>query len=215
MKRAQRLWACVSLMVGSLGLAATAWADNSVDPLVDFFADFQTLHAEFSQSQFDERRGLIQEMSGTVSIERPGRFRWDYRLPYEQHIVADGSKVWLYDVDLEQVTVKAQSQTLGDTPAELLSSRRALMEKFKINAVADERDGLQWYDLEPLAGDTGFERLALGMRGGVLRRMEFQDGFGQYTELRFDKVQINQHLEASRFQFTPPAGVDVIDETLP
>ena len=215
MKRMRRFLAYFGLMIGSINLTATAQADNATDPLIEFFANFQTLRAEFSQAQFDEQRGLIRQMGGTVLIERPGRFRWDYTVPYEQHIIADGTKVWVYDVDLEQVTVKAQSQTLGDTPAELLSSRHALAEKFTIRAVAGKRDGLYWYDLEPLAEDTGFEHLALGMGDGVLRRMEFQDGFGQLTELRFDKVQINSHLDASNFQFTPPGGVDVIDETLP
>ncbi len=181
--------------------------------LADFLAGFKTFQADFEQSTFDQNGRLSQQMRGFVVIQRPGRFRWDYQSPYEQEIIADGHKVWFYDIDLEQVTVKLQARTLGNTPGELLSRGGALADKFTIEPAAS-RDGLNWYNLKPKASDTSFERLSLAMSGGVLVRMELLDSFGQLTELRFDNVRVDQPVDGALFQFTAPAGIDVIDETV-
>lgn len=181
--------------------------------LAEFLSGFKTFQADFEQSTFDQNGRLSQQMRGFVVIQRPGRFRWDYQSPYEQEIIADGHKVWFYDIDLEQVTVKLQAQTLGNTPGELLSRGGALAENFTIEE-APSRDGLNWYNLKPKAPDSSFERLSLAMSGGVLARMELLDSFGQLTELRFENVRVDQPVDGALFQFAAPAGIDVIDETV-
>ena len=206
----------VALLGASLLLSLNAQARESNVPdsgeLVDFLAGFRTLRSDFEQLTYDQNGRQLQNSRGSLVIQRPGRFRWDYRLPYEQLIIADGERVWFYDVDLEQVTVKPQAQALGDTPGELLSRGGALAENFDVQ-FAYVRHGMNWYSLEPKRRDATFERLSLGMEDGLLRRMELLDSFGQLTEFYFDQMEVDVTIDPALFQFTPPADVDVIDET--
>jgi outer membrane lipoprotein carrier protein len=173
---------------------------------------YKTLKADFTQEILDQNRNVQQQMRGRLVIQRPGKFRWNYQSPYEQEIVADGKKVWLYDVDLEQVTVKPQDQALTGSPASLLSTHAKLENEFKIRIV-QRNDGLQWFELTPKAKESSFEQIFLGLKQKQLYRLEIRDGFGQQTDVQFENVQTNSSVPADTFAFTIPKGVDVIDET--
>jgi len=189
-------------------LVAPAFAANGPDRLHAFLDEVRTLRAEFQQRVFDEDDRPLDDASGMVYIERPGRFRWDYSEPYVQEIVGDGEKVWIYDSELEQVTVRPLGDALGDTPVMLLSSDRPVEQSFEVRAV-DGPDGYEWAGLRPLGEQMSFTQIRLGFDGDTLRVMELEDAFGQLTRLRFAKVERNPALAPSLFQFTPPDGADV------
>ena len=158
--------------------------------------------------------------SGTFEFVRPSRFRFNYRKPFEQILVADGQTLWLYDIDLNQVTARAQASALGSTPAALIASApnlRALQADFTL-ANAPERDGLQWVTATPRARDSQLQSVRVGLRevdkGGArtaeLAALEIVDSFGQRSVLTFTRVQVNPLIPAETFRFKPPAGADVI-----
>ena len=189
-------------------LVAPAFAANGPDRLHAFLDEVRTLRAEFQQSVFDEDDRPLDDASGMVYIARPGRFRWDYSEPYAQEIVGDGEKVWIYDSELEQVTVRPLGDALGDTPVMLLSSDRPVEQSFEVRAI-DGPDGYEWAGLRPLGEQMSFTEIRLGFDGDTLRVMELKDAFGQLTRLRFAKVERNPTLAPSLFQFTPPDGADI------
>ncbi len=192
-------------------VSSFSFADDK-QPLVDFFASFNSLKADYSQQVMDQRMRVQQSMSGQLLVLRPGKFRWDYFQPYQQHIVADGEKIWFYDVDLEQVTIKGQAAMMGSTPAILLSDADELEKQFDILSVVRE-DSKTWYELIPKSSDSGFEVLYIAMQDGVIAQMELKDSFGQLTRLDFDNVQLNQSVDMSRFKLEIPDGVDVLDDS--
>ncbi len=150
--------------------------------------------------------------SGTFEFSRPGRFRFVYKKPFEQTIVADGQTLWLYDVDLNQVTARKQAQALGSTPAALIASAadlRALQADYALSADADS-DGLEWVRALPTAKDSALQAVRVGFRGGELAALEILDSFGQRSSLRFTGFQSPVALDASSFQFKPPHGADLI-----
>jgi outer membrane lipoprotein carrier protein len=164
----------------------------------------------------DANGKLIQQGQGEMMIARPGRFRWEYRRPYEQLIIADGHKLWVYDPELEQVTVKPVDEALGNTPALLLSGVHPLEQDFTVREARAPGDRLHWVELLPKAEDSQFERILLGFSGGQsggqLQQMALHDSFGQVTRLDFENMQRNLPLAPSLFRFEPPAGVDVVGE---
>ncbi len=192
--------------------ARVLYADDSTDLVAKVFSH-KTLKADFIQQVFDQRQRMQQTMRGRLVLQRPGRFRWTYQSPYEQEIVADGKKVWMYDVDLEQVTVKQQDQTVGGTPAVLLSSRDEWREQFDVSADGSKY-GLQWFKLTPKQEDGSFEYLRIGVEGDKLQRLEIQDSFGQLTTVQFLNLQVDVALEPEVFVFVLPEDADVIDETM-
>ena len=165
--------------------------------------------SRFEQRLFDERRKLLERARGTVLIDRPGRFRFDYTDP-PQLIVGDGARVWIYDPELAQVTVRDVDAALGSTPAVLLTSGRPVAEGFRVEEL-DAGGNVDAFALEPKAEDASFTRIRLAFAGGELRRMELDDQFGQTTLLTFHDIRRQPDLPADAFTFTPPAGVDVID----
>ena len=189
-------------------LAAQAFAVDGIDRLHAFLDQVHSLRADFQQSLYDEEDHKLDDASGKVYIARPGRFRWDYTEPYLQEIVGDGEKVWIYDSELEQVTVRPLGDALGDTPVMLLSSVEPVENSFEVRAV-DGPDGYQWAELTPLGEQVSFTAIRLGFDGDTLRVMELSDAFGQLTRLRFTDVERNPELEPGLFQFTPPEGADV------
>lgn len=203
---------CTVLLLAALVWLSmsSAFAGEGLDRLKAFYSDVQSLRADFVQRQGAPGKPA-QETHGTLRVQRPGKFRWDYAAPYEQTIVADGRRLWIYDVDLEQVTVKTLGDALGDTPALLLSGKRPLEESFKI-ADSGSRDGLAWVELLPKRQDASFERVRLGFGPKTLQVMQLTDGLGQETHLRFENMQYNARLDSKLFKFTPPAGIDVIGD---
>jgi outer membrane lipoprotein carrier protein len=202
--------------IGMFFMAVPAWAasDSSksgIDSLRRFFSEVNSFSARFSQVVLDERLSPIQESSGTLWIERPNKFRWDYEKPYKQRIVADGERLWVYDVGLQQVSVRRLSGGLGDTPAMLLAGRGRLEDNFTIKPLSAQND-IEWVQLSPRRKDSGYEDIRIGFAQGKLRVLEMVDGFGQVTRITFQSSRENPRIEPDRFSFTPPEGVDVVGE---
>ena len=176
----------------------------------------QTGRADFTQvvtsPPKDGQVARTKTSSGTFEFQRPGRFKFVYKKPFEQTIVADGQALWLYDTDLNQVTQRAQSQALGSTPAALLASApdlSALKADFTLEAAPDQ-DGLQWVLARPKTKDGQLQSVRVGFAGEQLAALDILDSFGQRSVLTFSNFEVNAAMPASHFQFTPPKGADVL-----
>jgi outer membrane lipoprotein carrier protein len=156
---------------------------------------------------------VVDKSSGTIEIHKPGRFRWTYLEPYEQILVADGLNVWSYDVDLEQVTVKAQAEVLASTPALLLGGSQNVLDDFEYIGSFTERDTV-WVRLRPKSTDNGFTKVELGFNEGRLNRMIFSDNLGQTTLIALFDLSLNEAIDEHRFSFSPPENVDVVGRPL-
>ncbi len=210
--RACLLVLCAALFMGSF--AGHAHAGKAVDRLDAFFSAKGALSADFVQMVQGATFSQPKESRGTLMMQRPGRFRWDYHTPYQQLILADGKRLWIYDQDLAQVVVKPLDAALGNTPALLLSSEGlssdSLGQNFITTELNDPVDGLYWVQLLPRAKESSFQEMRLGFGEKHISRMILVDGFGQRTELIFSNVKTNAKLPADSFIFVPPEGVDVI-----
>jgi outer membrane lipoprotein carrier protein len=191
-------------------LPAAALA-SGVERFQAYLRTTHTARADFEQKVFDREKKLVQQSKGSFSFLRPGRFRWSYAQPYAQLIVGDGARVWIYDEDLNQVTVRAMARALGSTPAALLAGAADVERAFELSD-AGSRDGLEWLEAKPREREAGFERIRLGMGAAGVQAMELADHFGQTTVLRFSNIVRNPPLEPSTFRFTPPKGADVLGE---
>ncbi len=181
-----------------------------VDDLERFLNSVTTLSAAFEQTVLDERGQVSQRSRGRFYLERPGRFRWTYETPFRQEVVADGRRVWFYDPDLEQVTVRDVDVALGSAPAMLLSGEIRLDERFRV--VDQGRDGKRaWIELRPKSDEDVFRRVRVELEDGRLVRMELADNFGQSTRIRFFDMALNPPLDDELFRFRPPPGVDVFE----
>ena len=197
------------LLLSVAALAADPVADDGEALVNAFVNDVVTFAADFEQSLIDPDGMMLEKTSGTLEIQRPGRFRWMYLEPYEQWLVADGANIWSYDVDLEQVTVKAQAEALANTPALLLGGSGEAMDQFDY-AGSFEDAGFTWVRLLPIDTESGFRRVELGFGGGQLSRMVFLDNLEQTTVVVLKNVVVNEPIDASSFDFAPPDGVDVV-----
>ena len=197
------------LLAAALAFSAQAQAD-SVDTLRDFVRDAKSGKANFTQTVTSPDGSKKKTSSGTFEFVRPDRFRFAYSKPFESLIVGDGQKVWLHDIDLNQVSVRKASQALGSTPAALLAGD-SLDRDFTLTPEAD-KDGLSWAHAVPKAKDGPFQFMRVGFRGKELAAVEIVDSFGQRSLLQFSGVATNVSLPADRFKFTPPPGVDVLQQ---
>jgi chaperone LolA len=199
----------LALLFCSLPLAVHA---SGVDKLKEFIAATHSAQANFTQEVLDQYGKRIQSASGIMQFQRPGKFRWTYQKPYEQLIVGDGAKFWLYDADLNQVTVKKLDSALGSSPAALLSGSNEIERGFVLTEDGS-RDGLDWLQAVPKAQDSGFEKVRMGfdVQAG-LSIMELNDTFGNKTVLKFSAMQRNPKLSEQEFHFTPPKGADVLSD---
>ena len=184
---------------------------GAVERLHQFLESTKTLRAEFAQMVVTKNGKKPQLSGGVLMFSRPGKFRWQIEKPYAQLLVGDGAKVWIYDPDLRQVTIKKVDAAIGSTPAALLVGGSNLEKNFALHE-AGLRDGLDWVEATPKTTDSGFEKLQLGFAGKDLKSMELYDNFGQTTTLVFTNIERNPALSAAQFQFIPPSGVDVISE---
>jgi outer membrane lipoprotein carrier protein len=206
------LHACCAAVAGLALAGAAHAADDAVTRVASYLDGVKTLSASFVQVVRDREGRITERATGTLSVARPDRFRWDYLEPYEQVIVADGRKLWLYDADLQQVTVRGLEEGLGSTPAMLLSGAGRLNDSF--GSLSVEQDGdWTWCRLKPLATTSDFESvsLALGTKG-ELAGMELVDKLGQTTRIDFSALRKNATLDDKRFRFEPPPGADVIGD---
>jgi outer membrane lipoprotein carrier protein len=195
-----------------LALAVMAPAQASaVAALREFLAQTKSARGEFTQQVTRGSAQAAPPSSGTFVFERPGKFRWIYAKPYEQVLVADGERLYLYDRDLNQVTVKKMSAALPASPASILFGGNEFERDFVI-AEAGTRDGIAWLTATPRARDSQFERIEIGFRDGAPAAMVLADSFGQVSRLVFSRFERNPRLEAQLFRFVPPAGADVLEE---
>lgn len=185
---------------------------GATDKLKDFIASTRSAQADFTQEVRDRNGQRIQSASGTMQFVRPGKFRWVYQKPYEQLILGDGEKFWLYDKELNQVTVKKMDAALGSSPAALLSGNNEIERGFALKDNGT-RDGLEWLQATPRNQDTSFEKILMAFNAqSDLVVMELQDSFGHITVLRFSRLQHNPQLTPQLFKFVPPKGVDLLGE---
>lgn len=191
-------------------LSSSVYA-GGVDALKTFIGDTRTAKAVFSQTVLDQNGRLRQKSEGTLAFSRPGKFRWVYQKPYEQLIVGDGSRLWIYDADLEQVTVRKLGDALGSSPAALLAGSNDIEKHFTLKD-AGSSEGLQWLEARPRSKESSFETVRMGFAGNTLAAMELRDSFGQTTLLKFSGMVKNPAVNASEFKFTPPKNADVITE---
>lgn len=196
--------------IAALLVAAHAAAAGA-DAIKAFVNEVKSARAVFRQTVADADGRTLQQSSGSFQFARPGKFRWVYEKPYEQLIVGDGAKVWIYDRDLNQVTVKALGAALGSSPAALLAGSNDLERDFTLTD-SGSKDGLDWLDAVPKTRDTAFERVRMGFGKAGLAAMELRDQFGQITVITFADVERNPRIPAEVFRFTPPKGADVISE---
>ncbi|WP_297480325.1 outer membrane lipoprotein carrier protein LolA [Ferrovum sp.] len=199
-------WAGVMLWMGCMG-----WASASgLDRLHAFLRDTHRGEAQFEQRNLKGNG----DSGGTVSrgvflFSRPGKFRWEYRSPYPQTLVADGQTLWIWDPDLQQVTRKKMSQSLGSTPAALLAGDDAL-EKGYVVTEGGESEGLEWVMAKPKSTESGFEWVRMGFTDQALARMELQDSFGHTLSIVFTQFDRDPKFTPDTFRFTPPPGADII-----
>ncbi len=179
--------------------------------LDDFFAHTRNFSASFAQTQFDADQKLMQSSSGTIQVQRPDKFRLHYLKPYKQLYLADGKKLWSYDEDLEQIIVKPQTEALANSPAMILSNVKILRDHYQVSHQGQEQ-GMDWYKLNPLKTDGGFESVYLAFKNNQLSVMEMLDSFGQTTRLEFSAMNVNRPVAANSFKFSPPKGVDIIGQ---
>lgn len=192
-------------------IAQIANVEQGYAKLERFTQSLKSMEADFTQTLEDSHGQVVEKSSGTLAIQRPNRFRWDYAKPHPQVIVSDGERLWLYDQDLEQVTVRKLEQSLAGTPASLLAGADDFRKSFDVERVEQAR-GWTFIDLAPKRADTDFKQVRLGLRDDQLGSMSLLDKLGQTTLLEFSRFKRNPNLPAARFQFTPPKGVDVIGD---
>lgn len=184
----------------------------AINSLKSFINKNQTVRAEFSQVLLDKNSRALQESTGTMLFERPGKFRWTYIHPYEQLIVGDGNKIWFYDRDLNQVTVRPLDISIGSSPAALLAGSSTIEENFTLIEIG-QQDQTEWLQAIPINKESSFEHIRIGFTlDGVLKIMAIRDHFGQTTLLTFLNLEKNPKLSSNLFQFIPPTGADVISD---
>ena len=185
---------------------------GAVSSLEKFYSSVNTLKAQFRQTVFDADQQIIDQSRGALYIARPGRFRWEYSSPLPQNIISDSQKIWVHDIELEQVTVRNYQQTLAGTPAELLAGTGDVSEQYDISSI-ESSDDIEWLLLQPKIDDTQFVDIRIGFKNEKLSTMRLTDSFERTTQLIFDEFEENAPINLSLFSFDVPDDVDVIDNT--
>lgn len=203
----------ITLALGALAAAAHAGA---IDSLENFVRNAKTGHADFTQvitaPPRDGQPGRTKSSSGSFDFQRPNRFRFEYRKPFEQTIVADGQTVWLFDKDLNQVSQRKQAKVLANTPAAVIAASpdlESIKRDFELQPLPDQ-GGLQWVQATPRQKEGQLTSMKIGFRGEQLAALEIQDSFGQRSVLTFNDMQVNTPVNPQTFHFTPPKGADVL-----
>ena len=201
-----------SLMAVALStLAMGAAHADALGQFKSFVSGTKAARGEFTQQQVkraDSKAKPVAPSSGSFVFARPGKFIWTYQKPYEQVLQADGDKLYVYDKDLNQVTVRKLGDALGSSPAAILFGSNELEKNFTLSD-GGTREGLEWLNATPKAKDPAFASVAIGMRNGVPEAMELKDAFGQTSVLRFVKFERNPRLADGQFRFVTPKGADV------
>ncbi|GMR01324.1 MAG: outer membrane lipoprotein chaperone LolA [Gammaproteobacteria bacterium] len=198
----------LNFLFSQIAFAETSKVSQGEIYLENFLANTQTLEADFQQTLRTHEGEVLQQTEGEFYLDRPGKFRWNYRTPYEQIIVSDGERIWIYDVDLQQVTVQKQSSGLPATPMSLLEDSSTLHQNFNVTPI-DEHDGVYRLKLLSKSNESDFGEIVIGLDEKGLRFMQLHDQFEQVTDIVFSDINTNKKLSDEIFEFTPPEGVDV------
>jgi outer membrane lipoprotein carrier protein len=183
-------------------------ASDAEQRLKAVLKNMDNMSAEFKQTVLDEDKNVVRQSRGTLALQRPGKFAWIYTEPFEQRIIADGSELWVYDVELRQVTVKPMDESISNAPIMILMKESDVTQQFSVSEVG-QRKYLYWIELEPLASDLEYQRIFIGLEDSSVRAMELQDQFGQSTQIVFDNLRLGVVHNPATFKFVPPDGVDV------
>ena len=200
-----------ALLAITLLFTGTSACAASIDTLKGFLQQTTTGKARFAQIVVDKNLKQLQQATGTMQFSRPGKFRWEYEKPYEQIIVGDGTRLWIYDKDLNQVTVRKLDAALGGSPAALLAGSNEIEKAYNLTNLGSQ-EGLDWLEAVPKSRENAFERIRLGFGQNGLETMELRDQFGQATVIKFASFERNPKLSPEVFRFTPPKGADVITD---
>ena len=195
-----------------LSFAVPSFASSGQDSLETHLQGYKNLSGQFTQIISSENSSHSQSSTGEFWIKKPNQFRWHYSTPYIQQIISNGESLWVYDEDLEQVTIKDASQSIDSSPLAIILGSADLDKLFNITQLGDS-DDLQWLSLTPLEESSGFEFINVGFKNGLLTRMVLQDNFGQTTRLLFTDVSVQIPIADDKFEFIVPEGADVFDET--
>ncbi len=189
-------------------LAGPVRAEDAAQRLEAALKKMDSLSAEFKQTLLDEDKNVVQQSRGTLALQRPGKFAWLYIEPFEQQIVGDGNELWVYDVELEQVTVKPMDAGISNAPIMILMKQSDVTQQFDVTEVG-QRKFLYWVELKPHAADLEYSSIFIGLEDDNVRAMELQDQFGQSTQIVFENMRVGVVHNPATFKFVPPAGVDV------
>jgi len=198
-------------LVVFLWVVASAAQAASIERLRSFVHDTQTARASFTQVVTDRNGRTKQEASGEFAISRPGKFRWSVTQPYQQLLVGDGERVWIYDPDLNQVVKRRADQALGTTPAALLAGKEEVERAFDWQDLP-AADGLEWLGARPKDKESSFTEIRLGFDASGLAALDIYDNFGQRTRVKLASLERNPKLSPDLFKFTPPKGADVVGD---
>lgn len=179
--------------------------------LEKFLDNASSISARFQQKLVDKYGYLLQQSAGSLSMQRPGKFRWDYILPYPQNIISDGKKIWMYDSELEQANVRPYDQLLASSPVNLLDKNQKLDIEFIVSAMPEEYNQ-SWIKLTPKNTESDFKEMQIGLQNGKIKTMRFIDNFEQKTEIEFEQLEVNPAFKKSHFEFIAPKGTDVIGD---
>lgn len=199
-----------ALTVSSFSMAATSDARQRLDT---FFTSVSSIKGTFTQQVFSKKGKVIQNSTGDISMSRPGKFRWVYKTPDAQTIVSNGKNIWVYDEDLEQVTIKPMSQALSSAPIAILTRKQKPDAQFKVEALTTRDAGLDWFKLTPHRTSKDFKSFEIGMDANGMRQMVMHDQLGQKTVLKLN-AKTNVPISGSTFFFKIPTGVDVIGKAI-
>ena len=213
---------CAMLCLALSGVATFAYAADTddatdtvdaevvpVEVLEQFIQSLDSFEASFEQTLYSANNEELGSSSGTIKLKRPARFVWSYDEPEPQLIVADGQRIWLYDSDLQQVTVNTIDERINGTPLQLLMRAEPLSEGFDVQALGPA-EGIDWFSLIPLTQDSDFEEVYIGLQNDTLAAMELRDSFEQATQILLSDFRKNVELDDATFIFDVPEGVDVI-----
>ena len=200
------------ILLSALIFCSFVYADSPNETLTQQLNNIRSMQADFTQTIVNKTGKTIVQSEGKMSLARPGKFRWDVKKPVAQLLVANGSRLWIYDPDLEQVTIRSLVKAAGEAPALLLSDANTTLAKdFYVKQEATS--SLEWFLLTPKNSDSVFARIKLAFANNQIREMDLEDQLGHKTQIQFRNIVLNQPLSSSLFAFPPPANVDVIDET--
>lgn len=203
-----RRWFELGLLICFMGFTQFALAAE----LASWLNTVTSMQANFSQTVYDNRGNAIQQSYGRMAFQRPGKFRWEVIKPIPQLIIANQARLWIYDPDLDQVTIRSLQRAAGEAPALLLSHADSLHKGFTVKALQSSPSGMQWFTLIPKQSDS-FSSIQLGFLNNRINEMRLKDNLGHATRIRFNHIRSNIALASTLFTFRPPSKVDVIDET--